>query len=175
VTPYGRAKAHAHLAVGRARADGLHASSMILFNHESPRRPPTFVTRKVTSTVAAISRGRADRLVLGNIDARRDWGWAPDYVDAMLLAAEAPTGCDYVVATGRSHSVRDFVSAAFERVGVADWEPFVEVDPALVRPVDPVDSCGDPSRAWDRLGWAPTVGFPELVHRMVDADLAALG
>ena len=175
VSPYGRAKAHAHLAVGRARADGLHASSMILFNHESPRRPTSFVTRKITSTVAAIARGTADRLVLGNLDARRDWGWAPDYVDAMVRAASAEVGCDYVVATGRSHAVRDLVAAAFERVGVTDWERLVAVDPGLVRPVDPIDSCGDASRARDRLGWTPSVGFPELVHRMVDADLAALG
>ncbi|MEZ5091164.1 GDP-mannose 4,6-dehydratase [Nocardioides sp.] len=174
VSPYGRAKAHAHLAVGRARAEGLHASSMILYNHESPRRPPSFVTRKISQGVAAIAAGRADRLVLGTLDARRDWGWAPDYVDAMLRAAHADSPADYVVATGRSHSVREFVAAAFARAGIGDWAPLVTVDPSLARPVDPVDSCGDASRARDLLGWAPTVGFPELVHRMVDADLAAL-
>ena len=174
VSPYGRAKAHAHLAVGRARAGGLHASSMILFNHESPRRPATFVTRKITRTAAAIATGRAERLVLGNLDVRRDWGWAPDYVDAMVRAARAPEAADYVVATGVAHSVRDLVTTAFAHAGIADWEGLVEVDPALVRPLDALESRGDAARARARLGWSPTVGFTELVGRIVDADLAAL-
>ncbi len=174
VSPYGAAKAFAHLAVGVYRGRDLHAVSAILYNHESPRRPERFVTRKITATVAAIARGRADRLVLGNLDARRDWGWAPDYVDAMLRAARAPEPADYVVATGVGHSVRDFVAAAFTRAGVSDWGRYVESDPALFRPADATDLTGDPSRAERELGWSPTVTFEELVGRMVDHDLALL-
>jgi GDPmannose 4,6-dehydratase len=171
VNPYGAAKAYAHLMVGVYRHRDLHAVAPILYNHESPRRPDRFVTRKITSTVAAISEGRADRLVLGNLDARRDWGWAPDYVDAMVRAARAGTAADHVVATGSSRSVRDFVAAAFRHVGIADWEGLVETDPAFVRPADPTELTGDPGRARAELGWAPTVSFDELVGRMVDADL----
>lgn len=172
LNPYGAAKAFAHLSVGVQRARGLHAVSAVLFNHESPRRPERFVTRKITSTVAALAQGRADRLVLGNLDARRDWGWAPDYVDAMVRAARADDPRDYVVATGEAHSVRDFVAAAFHRVGIADWEHLVETDPRFVRPTDATELVGDSSRARKHLGWSPTVGFEELVGRMVDADLA---
>ena len=142
----------------------------MLYNHESPRRPATFVTRKITSTVAAIAAGRADRLVLGNLDARRDWGWAPDYVDAMVRALRHDVPDDYVVATGEAHTVRDFVAAAFARVGIADWEPLVAVDPAFLRPADPSLLVGDASRARRALGWAPTTTFPELVAAMVDAE-----
>jgi GDPmannose 4,6-dehydratase len=172
VNPYGVAKAEVHAAVGVRRRAGLHATSLILYNHESPRRPDRFVTRKITSTVAAIARGDADGLVLGNLAARRDWGWAPDVVDAMVRAARADSADDYVIATGRSHSVREFVAAAFARAGIADWEPLVSTDPAFVRPVDATELVGDASKARDRLGWAPTVTFEEIVGRMVDADLA---
>lgn len=171
LNPYGAAKAYAHLAVGVARQRGLHASSMVLYNHESPRRPEKFVTRKITSTVAAIARGRADRLVMGNLDARRDWGWAPDYVDAMVRAARAETPRDYVVATGESHSVGDFVAAAFAEAGIEDWQPLVHTDPAFVRPADATDLVGDSSLARAELGWSPTIGFTEVVARMVAADL----
>ena len=174
LNPYGAAKAYAHLMVDVYRTRGLHASSLVLYNHESPRRPAHFVTRKITSTVAAIARGRADRLTLGNLDARRDWGWAPDYVGAMVAAARADVATDYVVATGTAHSVRDFVAAAFARVGVHDWEHLVAVDPAYVRPADSTELVGDAGRARAALGWAPTVDFPEIVGRMVDADLAEL-
>ena len=170
--PYGEAKAAAHVAVAQARACGLPAVSAILYNHESPRRPVTFVTRKITSRVAAIARGEADRLVLGNLEARRDWGWAPDHVDAMVRALRHPEAADYVVATGVGHSVRDFVAAAFERAGIGDWERLVEVDPALVRPADAVELRGDATRARQTLGWAPTRGFTEVVQAMVEADLA---
>lgn len=171
LNPYGAAKAYAHLAVGVARQRGLHASSMVLYNHESPRRPEKFVTRKITSTVAAIARGRADRLVMGNLDARRDWGWAPDYVDAMVRAARAETPRDYVVATGESHSVGDFLAAAFAEAGIEDWQPLVHTDPAFVRPADATDLVGDSSLARAELGWSPTIGFTEVVARMVAADL----
>jgi GDPmannose 4,6-dehydratase len=171
VNPYGAAKAYAHLMTGVYRSRDLHASSLVLYNHESPRRPRHFVTRKITSTVAAIARGEADRLVLGNLDARRDWGWAPDYVDAMVRAARADRPADYVVATGEGHTVRDFVAAAFAAAGIDDWAGLVEVDPAFVRPADATDLTGDATRARRELGWAPTVGFTELVARMVEADL----
>ena len=169
VSPYGAAKAFAHLAVGVYRVRGLHASSAILYNHESPRRPERFVTRRITSTVAAIARGRADRLVLGNLDARRDWGWAPDYVDAMVRAARAPAAADYVVASGEGHSVRDFAAAAFARAGIDDWEPLLVSDPTRLRPADASDLTGDAAKARRDLGWAPTVPFEEVVGRMVDA------
>lgn len=171
LNPYGAAKAYAHLAVGVARQRDLHASSLVLYNHESPRRPEKFVTRKITSTVAAIARGRADRLVLGNLDARRDWGWAPDYVDAMVRAARADTARDYVVATGESHSVGDFVAAAFAEAGIEDWQALVDTNPSLVRPADATDLVGDSSLARAMLGWSPTIGFTEVVARMVAADL----
>ena len=174
VSPYGAAKAYAHLAVGVYRRHDLHAVSAILYNHESPRRPARFVTRRITSTVAAIARGHADRLVLGNLEARRDWGWAPDYVDALVRAARAPEPSDYVIATGVGHSVRDFVAAAFARAGIPGWEPLVESDPALFRPADATDLTGDASRAQRELGWVPTVTFEEVVGRMVDADLELL-
>ena len=175
VNPYGAAKAYAHLAAGVARGRGQHVSSLVLYNHESPRRPERFVTRKITSTVAAIARGEADHLVLGNLDARRDWGWAPDHVDALVRAARADRPDDYVVATGRSHSVRDFVAAAFAAAGITDWEPLVRQDAALVRPADATELVGDASRARDVLGWAPTVAFEDVVRRMVAADLAGAG
>jgi GDPmannose 4,6-dehydratase len=171
VNPYGAAKAFAHLSAGVFRQRDLHVSSLVLYNHESPRRPERFVTRKITSTVAAIARGEAEELVLGSIDARRDWGWAPDYVDAMVRAARADEPADYVVATGRAHSVRDFVAAAFAAAGVGDWEPLVRQDAAFFRPVDPTELVGDASRARAVLGWEPTVAFEEIVARMVAADL----
>ena len=174
VSPYGAAKAFAHLTTGVYRARGMHASTVILFNHESPRRPHAFVTRKITATVAAIVAGRADKLVLGNRDARRDWGWAPDYVEAMVRAIEHDRADDFVVATGVAHSVGDFVAAAFAGAGIRDWESLVETDPALVRPTDPAVLLGDASKARQELGWTPTVGFEELVARMVAHDLGHL-
>jgi GDPmannose 4,6-dehydratase len=172
VNPYGAAKAYAHLATNVYRKRGLHAVSCILYNHESPRRPTGFVTRKITQAAAYISQGRLDGLSLGNLDARRDWGWAPDYVDALVRAGRHAEPLDYVVATGVAHSVRDFVGAAFAHVGIDDWSDLVHVDPTLVRPADPTDQCGDATRAREVLGWEPTVGFEELVGRMVDTDLA---
>ena len=173
VTPYGGAKAYAHHMVGVYRGRGLHAVSAILYNHESPRRPPTFVTRKITRTAALIARGEADELALGNLDARRDWGWAPDYVDAMVRAARHSEAQDYVIATGVSHSVSEFVAAAFGRAGIDDWERYVRVDPAFVRPVDAFELVGDSTRARTELGWAPTRSFADIVAAMVDTDLSA--
>ncbi len=171
VSPYGAAKAYAHHMVGVYRGRGLHAVSAILYNHESPRRPTTFVTRKITRTVAMIARGEADELAMGNLDARRDWGWAPDYVDAMVRAARHDVPADYVVATGVPHSVAEFVAAAFARAGIDDWERYVRVDPAFVRPVDAVELTGDATRARTELGWAPTMTFEQIIAAMVDADL----
>lgn len=170
-SPYGAAKAYAHHLVSTYRGTGLHAVAAILYNHESPRRPPTFVTRKITQAVARISRGEQDELVLGNMDVSRDWGWAPDYVDAMVRALRHDVPQDYVLATGEAHTVRDFVTAAFARVGITDWSDLVRVDPQFVRPVEIDLFLGDASRARDALGWTPTVGFEELVGRMVDVDL----
>lgn len=175
VNPYGAAKALAHLSAHVYRQRGLHAVSCILYNHESPRRPARFVTRKITQAAALISQGRLDRLTLGNLDARRDWGWAPDYVDAMVRAGAHDQAQDYVVATGVAHSVREFADAAFSRVGISDWAELIDVDPALVRPGDPTDQCGDATRARAVLGWEPTVSFEELVGRMVDVDLDLTG
>ena len=170
LTPYGAAKAYGHMLVAVYRARGLHASSCILYNHESPRRPETFVTRKVTAAAARIAAGLQDELAMGNLDARRDWGWAPDYVAAMVLAARADEGRDYVVATGVGHSVRDFVAAAFTAAGMRDWERYVTLDPRFARPSDAPEQLGDASRARELLGWAPTVPFEEIVARMVRHD-----
>lgn len=170
VSPYGAAKAHAHTLVRLARDRGLAAGNAILFNHESPRRPTTFVTRKITSGVADIAAGRAETLSLGNLDARRDWGWAPDYAAAIRRIADDPD--DYVIATGISHSVRDFVGAAFAAVGIEDWADRVVTDARFLRPSDAPEMVGDATRARERLGWTPTVGFDEMVARMVATDLA---
>lgn len=173
-SPYGAAKAYAHHLVGVYRAAGLWAASCILYNHESPRRPEAFVTRKITAAAARIAAGRQDRLELGSLEIRRDWGWAPDYVDAMLRAARAEAPGDYVVATGREHSIEDFVAIAFARVGIEDWEPLVRIDPSFRRPVDPPVQLGDATRAREGLGWAPTLDFRGIVEAMVDADVALI-
>jgi GDPmannose 4,6-dehydratase len=175
VSPYGAAKAFAHHLAAAYRERGLGVSSCILYNHESPRRPEAFVTRKITRAAAAIALGRADDLALGNLDAGRDWGWAPDYVDAMVLANRVGTAGDYVVATGVAHTVRDFVAAAFTAAGVSDWERYVRVDPAFFRPADPALLIGDASRAREVLGWRPTTSFEEVVAAMVRHDLDELG
>lgn len=172
VSPYGAAKAFAQHSVRVYRQRGLFAASAILYNHESPRRPAVFVTRKITSTVARIHREGGGTLTLGNLAARRDWGWAPDYVEAMVRAARHTEPLDVVVATGVAHSVEDFVAAAFARVGITEWQAHVTVDPALFRPADPAVLVGDASLARRELGWAPTVGFAEIVGAMVEADLA---
>ena len=175
VSPYGAAKAYAHFMVQAYRARGLFATNCILYNHESPRRPETFVTRKITAAVARIAVGTQDTLALGATDVRRDWGWAPDFVRAMELAAAADEPDDFVIASGTTHSVGDFAAAAFERAGVADWEHRIVVDEAARRPADPAELRGDSSKARERLGWAPTLGFAEIVGAMVDHDLALLG
>jgi GDPmannose 4,6-dehydratase len=174
-SPYGVAKVFGHyMTINYRESYGMHASSGILFNHESPRRGPEFVTRKVSMAVARISRGLQDTLVMGNLDARRDWGYAADYVDAMWRMLQQDEADDYVVATGETHSIRELLDVAFARVGIDDWTPYVEQDPRFMRPAEVDLLVGDASKAAERLGWKPTVGFTELVHLMVDSDLARL-
>ena len=171
VSPYGAAKAFGQFITASYRLRGLHASTCILYNHESPLRPETFVTRKISAAVARISRGMQDVVHLGNLDVSRDWGWAPDYVRAMQLAVAHHVPGDYVIGTGVLHSVRDFVVAAFAAAGIADWEPHVVIDPAFARPVDPPRQLADNTHAREVLGWQPTVAFDELVAAMVLHDL----
>jgi GDPmannose 4,6-dehydratase len=175
VTPYGVAKAYAHFITrSYRRRYGLHASSGILYNHESPRRPPDFVTRKVARAAAAISLGLESEVALGALDARRDWGFAGDYVRAMWLMLQQDEPDDYVIASGESHSVGELAACAFAHVGL-DWEQHVRVDDALKRgKAELHDLVGDASKARERLGWGPTLDFDGLVHLLVDADLARM-
>ena len=173
-SPYGVAKAYGHwITVNYRESHDLHASSGICFNHESPRRGLEFVSRKITHTAAKIKLGLVDELRLGNLDARRDWGFAGDYVEAMWRMLQEEKAADYVIATGVTHSVRDLVAAAFARCGL-DWKDHVIVDPALFRPAEIEVLVGDASRARERLGWQPRVPFEELIGMMVDHDLAIL-
>jgi GDPmannose 4,6-dehydratase len=174
-SPYGVAKLYGHwITVNYRESYGIHACSGILFNHESPRRGTEFVTRKVARAAARIKLGLDHELRLGNLDARRDWGYALDYVRAMWLMLQQPTPSDYVVATGECHTIRDLLDAAFEAVEL-DWRPFVVRDPALVRPAEVELLIGDASRAKRDLGWTPTVSFRDLIRMMVNADLELLG
>ena len=174
INPYGAAKALAAHLVGVYRRRGMFAASGILYNHESPRRPIGFVTRKITHAAASIAAGRSDRLVLGDLTVRRDWGWAPDYVDALVRIAGAAEPSDFVVATGRSHSLEDFLTVAFSEAGLGDWHAYVETDDRFIRPADAAELRGDASKIRDELGWAPTVDFEEIVRRMVRHDVAEL-
>ena len=173
-SPYGVSKVFGHhMTINYRESYGMHASSGILFNHESPRRGPEFVTRKVSRAVARISLGLADHVTLGNLDARRDWGYAGDYVEAMWLMLQQPEADDYVVATGETHSIRDLLDLAFGQVGIDDWSPFVRQDSRFIRPAEVDELIGDAGKAREVLGWKPKVSFPELVAMMVEADLAA--
>jgi GDPmannose 4,6-dehydratase len=169
-SPYGVAKVFAHHTVVNYRESyGLHASTAIMFNHESPRRGEEFVTRKVTLAAARIAAGEQTELRLGNIGARRDWGWAPDFMRALPLIVEREDPGDYVLATGETHTVRELCEVAFAAVGL-DYRDHLVVDPALLRPADVELLLGDPAKARDALGWEPTVTFKEIVRRMVHAD-----
>jgi GDPmannose 4,6-dehydratase len=173
-SPYAVAKVMAHwITVNYRESYGMFAATGILFNHESPRRGETFVTRKITRALARIDAGLQDKLFLGNLDAKRDWGYTPDYTDAMwrILQAEAPD--DYVIATGEMHSVREFLDEAAAHLGI-DWQDVVEFDERYLRPAEVDALQGDPSKAREKLGWTPTVTFKELVQIMVDADRQAL-
>ncbi len=170
-TPYGTAKLYGHWITANYRDKlGLFSCSGILYNHESPRRGKEFVTRKITVAAARIKHGLQDKLLLGNLDAHRDWGFAKDYVYAMWLMLQQDTPSDYVIATGEEHSVREIVETAFDYAGL-DWKKYVETDPRLLRPVQLNRLVGDSSRARRELGWKPTVSFQELIRLMVDADL----
>ncbi len=173
-SPYGVSKVFAHyITVNYRESYGLFAVSGILFNHESPRRGLEFVTRKVTDGVARIKLGLAKELRLGNLDAQRDWGFAGDYVQAMWLMLQQDAADDYVIATGKSHSVQDLVEVAFARVGL-DWRKHVVQDPAFLRPAEVDHLIGDASKAGASLGWTPKVSFEQLIEMMVDADLKRL-
>lgn len=172
LSPYGAAKAFAHQCVQVYRERGLHAVNVVLYNHESPRRPETFVTRKITRAVVEIAQGRQHRLVLGSLSSRRDWGWAPEYADGMVRALRHREASDWILATGISHSVEEFVAAAFSAVGIADWRSYVVTDDRFYRPSDSSEMVGDPSRAEKVLGWRASTSFEQVVQRMVEHDLA---
>ena len=172
-SPYGVSKVFGHyMTINYRESYGMHASSGILFNHESPRRGPEFVTRKISMAVARIKLGLQDHVTLGNLDAKRDWGYAGDYVEAMWRMLQQPVGDEYVVATGETHSIRDFLDRAFAHVGIEDWAPYVKQDPRFMRPAEVEMLIGDPTKAHEKLGWTPKVDFAELVAMMVDNDLA---
>jgi GDPmannose 4,6-dehydratase len=174
-SPYGCAKVFGHwVAVNYREGYGMHVSNGILFNHESPRRGENFVTRKITLGLAAIKRGDMKELRLGNLDAKRDWGFARDYVEAMWLMLQQPKPDDYVIATGETHSVREFLEEAFSYVGL-QWQDYVKVDEKYFRPAEVDLLLGEPSKAKRVLGWRPRVTFKELVRLMVDADMAGQG
>jgi GDPmannose 4,6-dehydratase len=171
-SPYAVAKVYAYWATVNYRESyGMHASNGILFNHESPRRGETFVTRKITRAVASIKMGKQDALYLGNLDARRDWGYAPEYVEGMWRMLQQETAEDYVLATNETHTVREFVEAAFTHAGL-DWQKYVKYDERYERPAEVDLLIGDPAKAKAKLGWEPKVKFSELVKIMVDADIA---
>jgi GDPmannose 4,6-dehydratase len=173
-SPYGTAKLYGHwITVNYRESYGLYAVSGILFNHESPRRGVEFVTRKVTHEVARIKRGMAHELRLGNLDAKRDWGFAGDYVDAMWRMLQQPEPRDFVIGTGETHSVQELVEVAFSHAGL-DWRNHVVVDAAFYRPAEVDVLIADPSRARAELGWSPKIAFAELIRMMVDADLEQL-
>lgn len=174
-SPYACAKVYSHWQVLNYReAYNMHASNGILFNHESPRRGETFVTRKITRGLARILAGKDEKLFLGNLDAKRDWGYAKDYVEAMWLMLQQEQPDDYVIATGETWSVKDFLVRAFSRVGL-DWQDYVEFDARYLRPSEVDLLIGDASKARQRLGWTPRTSFEDLVRIMVDADLEAEG
>ncbi len=173
-SPYGAAKVFGHcITVNYRESYGLFACSAIGFNHESPRRGLEFVTRKVTHQVAKIKCGLTRKLLMGNLDAKRDWGFAGDYVYAMWLMLQQPEPEDYVLATGQTHSIRELLEVAFGTVGL-NWENYVEVDPKLIRPAEVDVLCGDGTKARQKLGWRPQVSFEELIRTMVEADLELL-
>jgi GDPmannose 4,6-dehydratase len=174
-SPYAISKVFGHwTAVNYREGYGMHVSNGILFNHESARRGENFVTRKITMGLAAIKQRNAKELRLGNLDAKRDWGFAKDYVEAMWLMLQQPRPDDYVVATGETHSVREFLEEAFAHVGL-EWQDYVKVDPKYFRPAEVDVLLGDPTKARSVLGWKPKVSFKELVRLMVEADLEGGG
>lgn len=173
-SPYGCAKVYSHwITVNYRESYGLHASNGILFNHESPRRGETFVTRKITRAIARIKAGRQNKLFLGNLDAKRDWGYAKEYVEAMWLMLQQEQPDDYVIATNETHSIREFLEIAFGHAGL-DWNKYVEIDPRYLRPAEVDLLIGDYSKAKQKLGWEPKTKFADLARLMVDADIQSL-
>ena len=171
-SPYGVSKVFGHyMTINYRESYGMHASSGILFNHESPRRGTEFVTRKVSIAVARIKLGLQDSLTLGNLDAKRDWGYAGDYVRAMWLMLQQPIADDYVISTGRTHSIRELLEAAFAHVGITDWSSYVKQNPEFMRPAEVDELVGDSTKAREVLGWKPEVDFEHLVGMMVENDL----
>jgi GDPmannose 4,6-dehydratase len=174
-SPYAVAKVFAHqMTVQYREAHGLFATNGILFNHESPRRGATFATRKITRGIAHILAGRTNTIYMGNLDAQRDWGYTPEYVDAMWRMLQHDTPEDFVVATGQMHSVREFAELAFNLVGL-DWQDYIKIDPRYFRPTEVDELCGDATKARERLGWAPRTSFAEIVRIMVAGDLEERG
>jgi GDPmannose 4,6-dehydratase len=172
-SPYGCAKVFAHyITMNYRESYDMFACSGILFNHEGPRRGHEFVTRKITNAVARIKLGLQNEIVLGNLDSKRDWGYAGDYVRAMWLMLQLDTPEDFVVATGETHSIREFLDLAFAEIGIDDWTPYVRQDPKFLRPAEVDLLIGDASKAKEKLGWEPEVSFPQLVKMMVEHDLA---
>jgi GDPmannose 4,6-dehydratase len=174
-SPYGVAKAYGHfITVNYRESYNLHATSGILFNHESPRRGLEFVTRKITWHAAAIKHGKIDKLELGNLDAERDWGYAKDYVIAMWLMLQQDKADDYVIATGKTNTVRECVEIAFDEAGLGDFEKYVEINPAFLRPAEVDQLIGSPAKAKADLGWEPETSFEELIRLMTRSDLELL-
>lgn len=171
-SPYATAKLYAHwIAINYRESYGMYVCCGILFNHESPRRGIEFVTRKITDGVARIKHGVAKELIMGNLDSKRDWGFAGDYVEAMWLMLQQPTPEDYVISTGKTHSVYDFIETAFKHAGIEDWQKYVKQHPAYMRPAELHVLQGSSERAKNQLGWVPQTDFKGLVHMMVDADI----
>ena len=171
-SPYGVAKVFGHyMTINYRESYGMHASSGILFNHESPRRGHEFVTRKVSQAVARISLGLQDGITMGNLDAKRDWGFAGDYVEAMWRMLQQDQADDYVICTGVTHSIRDLLDVAFARVGIVDWASYVTFDPRFMRPAEVDSLVGNSAKARTVLGWEPKVAFTELIGQMVDNDV----
>jgi GDPmannose 4,6-dehydratase len=174
-SPYGVAKAYGHfITVNYRESYDLFACSGILFNHESERRGLEFVTRKITWHAAAIKNGLRDELALGNLDAERDWGYAKDYVEAMYLMLQQDDPEDYVIATNKTHTVRECVEVAFDEAGIPDWEQYVRIDPSFLRPAEVDQLIGNPEKAKRKLGWEPTTTFEELIRIMTRSDLELL-
>lgn len=174
-SPYAISKLYAYWIVNNYRTSyGMFCVNGILFNHESPNRGKEFVTRKISHNVASIKLGLTDRFGLGNLDSKRDWGFAGDYVVAMYLMLQQEAPDNFIVSTGETHSIRDFLDVAFNHVGIVDWHQHVYIDPAFKRPAELVSLQGSSSKAREKLGWQPKVGFEELVRMMVDADLERL-
>jgi GDPmannose 4,6-dehydratase len=172
-SPYGVAKVFGHyMTINYRESYGMHASSGILFNHESPRRGPEFVTRKVSLAVARIKLGLQKEIVLGNLDAKRDWGFAGDYVEAMWLMLQQPEADDYVISTGETHSIEELLQAAFDAAGLDDWRQYVRQDPRFMRPAEVDLLIGNAAKAHEKLGWKPKVSFNELIRMMVENDIA---